>query len=402
MLKCSLQDGRCDRFFSPCRVLFFLMLLFFWLGGCDSPGDVGLTTIDDIANAPNRVEAGLQMTAEARLYRDVTGAALPTLAGKVNEIGPLSGMQMEAYGYLDFLENTDRSTKFKEGTVSDVTIVLKNAYIYGDVETPVRFTVNAMNAEWSPTNAKYDSLLVAGAAVTTSGDLKASDKTWEIALPAAWRQTYDQLLRGAVSDNTFDKAFNGFQFQLASGNAIFGFTPADSYLRVVAGGDTLRFSSTSSKSHTFLKRTGKPLEVAGRNVLQDNTGDAIKLLLDLNRFQKLPLNAALIRVPADTLSLYASGAFVRPIIRQLGIYRVSETETLAQLASAKFKDGYFSFSDPRLTNELQRMVIGKSTAKRLIVIPEVGASSINPVFWFTETQAALKPQLFVTYLPSNG
>ncbi len=402
MFKCSLPNGRCDRFFSPCRMLFLLMLLLFWLGGCDSPGDVGLTTIDDIASAPNRIEAGLAPTSEAGLYRDVTGSALPVLAGKVTETGPLSGVELEAYGYLDFLENTDRTTKFKDGSVTDVTIVLKKAYTYGQTDAPIRLKVNAMTAEWTPTNAKYDSLLVAGTNVTTSGDLLAGGTSLEIKLPSNWIQTYDQLLRGQVSGQTFDASFNGFQFQAASGNAILGFTPSDSYLRVVAGGDTLRFSSTSAKAHTYLKRTGKPTQITGQHLLQDNTGDAIKLTFDLAKFQKLPINGTLIRIPADTLALYATGTFQRPIVRQLGVYRVGETGTLAQLASAKFKEGYFTFSDPRLTNEIQRMVIGKSNAIRLIIIPEVGGSSINPLFWFTETSTALKPQLYVTYLPSNS
>ena len=93
------------------------------LVGCDSPSAVGLDTLDDLANAPNRVQVTFNPAQTAGLFEDITGQDSPVLTGNVTERGKLAGISLEAIGFMDFLDSSSRTNKFKDGPITKVDLI---------------------------------------------------------------------------------------------------------------------------------------------------------------------------------------------------------------------------------------------------------------------------------------
>lgn len=397
------------RYFSLSFLLTFLVLF----TGCDNPGTVGLETLDDLANAPNRKSVALTPSLLAKGYKDVTGGSSPMLVGQAQEVEALSGVSYEAIGYMDFLENDTRTTNFKNGPISDVSLVLTPNYRYGDTSGELQLALYDMDKEWVGTGAKYDSLLVNGAQVTVSAAFSPTASLVTIPLPSTWYAGKSDIIRDQSGDFATD--LHGFQLRAVNAKAILGFDAAKSYLRVVSGGDTLKFSTTTSKLHSYIKRMGSPSLQDGRILLQDNTGDGLKLDFDISALQHssntglIPdaISSATIRIKADTLNTQTVGNFQRPSAKLLGLWGVKSDGTQDKLASAVLKDGVYLFNSRLIINEVQRKLIGKALYTRLVVAPDFlttsGVSnSLDPYLLYGSTASeALKPTFIVTYVPIN-
>lgn len=382
------------------------------LVGCDSPSAVGLDTLDDLANAPNRVQVTFNPAQTAGLFEDITGQDSPVLTGNVTERGKLAGISLEAIGFMDFLDSSSRTNKFKDGPITKVDLILKPTYAYGDTSAVMNVGVYDMPKEWTATNAKYDSLFTAGDLVATSADFKPNTKKdVVIALPSTWYTPKSDIIRDKSGD--FADDLHGFQLKSAKGNAIVGFDYAQSYFRVVSGTDTLKFASSTTRVHTYVKRSGSPMLATGQHYIQDDTGDGILISPDLEALKaqvtngtqtRFPaaINAVQFKVSADTTISYSSPGFARPVVKRMIVYGIKKDKTKAVLATATFSKGYFIFSNGALTNEVQKQMIGKGTYEKMILTPYSGAGSVNGLIWY-DMQAIelLRPKFFVTFIDTN-
>lgn len=391
-------DGKA-RFKSLSQI--FVLFLFVWiLGACDTPSSVGINNLDGIANPPQRATYPITPTLATKANKDVTGELSPALVGKVEEVAPLSGVKLEAIGYMDFVTSVSVPSKFKDGPITTVELKLAHSYFYGAKNTPLEISLYDMPKEWVGTGAKQDSLLTAGSLIMTHRIADPSDTTsLVIPLPDAWVKANTATL---ISGD-FDTLFHGFQFKTNSGNSIIGLNLAKSWFRVVSNGEEIKYATSTTKVHTYVSRSGTANVPANQILLQDNTGDALNLGIDLTALKSTAISSSILRIYADTLSTFSTSNFVRPTPHILAIYGVKSTGVQTRLGTATLTaDSYYDFNSALIATELQRFSINKSSYAKLMVAPNAGGNSLDAFLLYNPNAVAEKrPQVIFTFIPAN-
>lgn len=357
------------------------------LTACEDPSNVGLGLVGGEGGEPVVVTLG-PTTFENAPVEDVSSDTARVLAGMAAD--PLLG-DVRSTGYVDF--GTPVTTDgFKNGTVTSAVLMLRPAYVYGDTTSVVRLQLSRMTSAWDGDGAPTDTVLAIGAPVTEFS-FSPTDTLVRVELPAAWVSEHDALLR---SDN-FTADFHGFAFSPVSGNAVVGFNPLRSGLRVHAGADSASYGM--SRTFSSAARTSDPALPAGRLAMQDNAGPGLRLTFDLDQdgLRQTGLNRAVVRFYADTLLLKTNDAFIRPPIRQLDLYGITAAgDQIGLERTTMDSTGAFTFRSTALRVEMQEALLGKQTFDRFELRVPRGLGTLNAVAFYSDPTGEKAPAALFT------
>ncbi len=368
-----------------------------FLTACEDPSNVGIGLVGDQQGEPfTSTRKPASFVEES--YRDITGNTRRVLAGQVTD--PLFGV-IEATGYLDFGTGGTLSTAFKNGPAQSAELVLNRDYRYGDTTGTVVLRLRDMPSEWDPAGASGDTTITSGSTITEFS-FAASDTLIAIPLPQAWVTRNDTTLRSTA----FSTSFHGFQIEGVSGNLVSGFDSDDTYLRVVSGSDTVRYSV--GKTLTGLRRSGPANLPPNRILVQDGFGKAVGLTVQPSDTVGA-VNRALIRLPIDTLTmaLNTPTGFYRPPLRSIDVQGRSTDGKLVvdargsaaiDVTIGQATDGTFTIAFPTLTDAVQDILLGKGAIRRFQLRPSFD-NTINPVLFYTSDSAERIPSVVLTITP---
>jgi len=359
------------------------------LTACDDPAsDVGIGLVE--AGAEPVVRTLAASTFEEMIFADITGGTERMLSGRVND--PLIGT-IDAIGYLDFASMFDVADT---SPITSVTLNLTRNYVYGDTTMPVTLDVYDLADEWNALGAPADTSLTLGEQVT-SITFMPLDTLVSIPLPSEWIEANETTLRSS----TFSESFHGLALQSMTAEAVAGFAVSQSSFRVITEQDTFSFSI--SKSLSGLQRTGEPSLPEGRILLQDGAGPIVKLNFDFDGLEEAPLNGAIVRLFADTLSVLETPPnFVRPRVETLQLVRIDSDEQAFLIAEATLSDGGdYRFSDLALRNILQQVFFGETLFEHLELRVPFSASTLNVMLLYDAASGDTAPEALLTISPTD-
>lgn len=384
----------------PCRcpiTLAVCALLLFALGACDDPSGVGLDVGGFEGGTP--VTVALEpSTFEVTDFEDITGNSARILVGTVDD--PSIGTAVTT-GYFDVSPPDNLPDGFEGASVQQAELVLIPNYVYGDTLDTRQIGVYNMQGEWDAEDRTPDDAPTAGGFITESTPFAPHD-TVTIDLPSSW------VPFSSLSDTTdFDENFHGFQLRASSGNAVVGYSSGASYLRVVAGQDTVNYDVSKSFTAIDASVEAAPSE---RLLLQDGTGQAVSLRFTLpDSLQNAPISRAELRLPTDTTLLDEASLpdhFVRPQTNTLVLEGFAEEDDLAFAVSDSLNaEGVFAFSagEDLLTNRTvvlrsiyQALTLGESSIDRYRVTLSQSSNTINPLLFYLPGAGNKAPRLLLT------
>lgn len=296
-----------------------LLLLF---TGCDDPSAVGLDVGDD------ELEGGVPASSQAAATNLATFTEAPAtanvnvnldwrvLAGSVDD--PLTG-RIAAEGYVDV-----RSTQLTDGILnaapSELTaaLVLERELVHGDTTQAVTYDLFDLAEEADITGATADESFLADPNPIAGSPFSYTPEEDTLAvfeLPQSWVDEHADVLRDTTDGgDVFESNFNGFKLVATSGNAVVGFDPGSSFLRLSGPSDeadterdTVSFLVNRSFSH--IERQSPPsVPPSDRLVLVDGLGIGLTFDVDfegapLDTLKNASVNRAELIVPVDTLGL---------------------------------------------------------------------------------------------------
>ena len=308
--------------FAPARAAAVLALLA--LSACQDPSTVGLGLIDDEASNPN-VRVLAATTAEASAFSLVTSG----VASTDSQARVLVGDVRDAlYGDAAAVANVDAvaptlPSGFAERPVTRVTLELRRDYVYGDTTAAVPVELRRITGQWTPDGLPTETTLTTGDLIATAS-LSARDSLAIIALPAAWVAANG----GVFASTSFGTDFEGFELRAAGragDGAVLGYNVASSasVIRVATSRDTVAFRL--SEVFTSLRRGVPALTPPGRRLLRGGTGTGLRLSFDYASALRLPLAQAVFRLPLDRSLAGATGAFKRPLAREVALFAIPTT-----------------------------------------------------------------------------
>ena len=361
-----------------------LLMPFLALACTDSSSNVGLGLlgVDTLPNAQSVQPSEFSTSS----FQDITGGAPRVLAGIVQD--PLVG-RIDAIGYVDFtgvLSATDT------GTITEVELQLSRNYVYGDSLESITVDIYDLVSDWNPAGLQVDTVLEAGDLITTV-DFAVNDTSVTVPLPASWLDANRSTLR----DADFDSLFHGFKLVGTGGNAITGFRPVGSSLRLLMSEDTTLFAL--NRTFTGIKRSGTLTLPENTVLFQDGAGPAIKFNFDLTEFKEAPVNGAVITVHADTIeSKLAPANFVRPLAKEflLVAVPVDSTDAATFLAQTSLEEtGVYEFASVDLTTFFERVFFGTETYSHLELRAPVPDNTLNAMLLHDVSADDLAPQVLI-------
>ncbi len=366
------------------------------LAACDDPSNVGIGLVDE--QGEPEVRAFSASLFEAEPLKDITGNAQRVLAGQVED--PLLGT-LGATAYLDFQRALIDTTGAP--SITSVSLRLRPDYVYGDTTAPMTLQLFDMDADWVATGATADTVLPKGALVAAF-DLMPTDTLTTVELPEAWIAANDTTLRSG----TFEASFHGFALEALAGNAVMGFNGAGSRLRVVTERDTVDFPLF--RTLTGLRRTGTSVLPPGVLAVQDGLGPSVKFNFNFAEggLDETPINGAIIRLFADTLSVQAAPAhFVRPLQRRLQLVAIQDEASFLLAEATLNAEGHYRFSAPLAANLfslrelLQRVFLGNEVFEHFELRTPTDNNTINVTLLFDAEAGPRAPEALLTLSPSG-
>lgn len=386
------------------RFALLLLLLVLPISACDDPSSAGLELVG--SGEGLLVQTTLPATSADTASLSVsplTGGLAPgsqqssgvsrALMGSVRD--PLFGA-ITATGYLDFSVNEAPPTRFLDSaTVRSATLELDRSYLYGDSIQTVSVQLRDMPTTWSPSGARADTSLEAGAPIATY-QLSPADSSFSMELPADWIARNDTTLRS----RNFASVFHGFQLHPEAGNAVVGVQGSSGRLQVITDQDTVLYPV--SQLLTTLRRTPPPESPRHRLPLQSGVGPEVHLPFSFDTtlvvqegekkdtlhttLKGQGVNGATLYITPDTTRLNDTPAqFARPSLQNLSLFGVfpNGDEVLLVNTSERTESGTFRFSSPSLRQALQAVLLGEETFSHFRLSPALRQSSggrlINPV-----------------------
>lgn len=300
---------------------FFLSGLMLVLLACDDdPSGVG------VGVGPDPLEGGEPITVDL-LPNTVDTERAPAVAGGVGTQSPqrffagrvddpVAGVT-RAEGFFNVRQPASVSSSFVEGPVDGAFLRFAPVSVYGDTTGTLSLTVYDMPAPWSPDEARTDTTLASGDAVT-SVDFLPTDEEVLIPLPESWIQENEATLRDTTDGGqSFLDTFAGFRIAHESGNAAVGFNRTDANLSVVTGSDTTALEGRASL--TTVERDTAPNLPDDRILVQSGFGQTLTFAFDfenppLDTLQGVPVNRAEFVLPVDSTLFFENTpeGFVRP------------------------------------------------------------------------------------------
>jgi len=389
---------------------------------CENPGNVGEGLVGGLDGTPE-TKVLQASSVEPDTVRDVTGNVLvPTIGGGARWLGnstrvlagrvadPMLGT-MAAKGYVDFAGSTSQA--FRNGTVTAAELHLVPNYTYGSVVTQATFRLNEIREEIDMTSAKADTSFAENVIgdFITEFSIKPSDTLVVIPLPPAFIAANDTTFRS----ERFATSFHGFQISSTGTDAIRGFSADSSMLRVVSGQDTVDFPVT--KILTTLTRESEPTLPEGYVLIQDGFGEAANFDFPFEQagFGPSAINRVVFALPADTVATQANApaGFVRPLLREVSLYTLSDDGDVARLGYTSLidfrlgtKDARFILDHEGLTDIVQSRLEGDDTLSGFRITPDVESNTINPILIYTGNSQTIPdpgkaPQATVTFTPTE-
>lgn len=350
------------------RSLALFLTLFLVVSGCDDPSSAGLEFVDEDGTRPTSSSQEATAAAEVPDVRDETGGDSRILVGTV--IDPITG-SVSTNGYLDFSEPLTPPSAFRTGPVTEVTVVLRPNYTYGDTLTTGSLVLSDMIDAWTSLSVAADTQLVAGAQVTTV-PFSPTDSVVSVSLPTEWIAANEPMLRSTGSDTLF----HGFQVTAIGTNAVVGFETASAVLRVVSGGESLDFPV--SRRLTTAQRLAPPTPPAERLSVQDTAGPGVRFEFDLSddTLATSVINRGEIRMHVDTTA-FANNLppnFIRPAVTSLELRARTSNGSTIVLGNSNIRDGVASFSGSLVRAALQGIASDAGVIDYfvLVVAPDQG------------------------------
>ena len=376
---------------------------------CEDPANVGGGLVEEQAGAPVVIAKPLATFAPDTL-NDITSGVLssqntglpPALAGKV--VDDLFGT-VEATGYIDFSQVASLSSDFTDGTIAEVVLALVPKYLYGDTLTPVSLGLYDMSEDWVAGNQRArdvgqpgDTAFVVGSEVLTF-EGTPTDSVISVPMPAAWITANASKLQ----NEDFSTLFHGFQLRPtgAMGNAVIGMGVGTN-LRVVAGGDTVRYFMSESVSGILYEDDA--LIPAERLHARDGAGPTVgfTLNLDSDSLKRVPLNRFRLVLHVDTLTAANPPAnFVRPPLTEVQLTARLSNGLEALLATTTLEDGQLIFESANLRNDIQALMLEESLIETFrLNFPRVN-NTIGSLLLYDLQVSEKQPEAILTVTPVN-
>ena len=359
----------------------YVLLLLLLIAACtDSVSNVGVDLLGSEFGPDAR---SIEITEfETSGLQDYTGGLPRVLAGRVND--PLAGM-IDASGYVGF------SGGFTAGDTSSIIsaeLVLSRSYLYGDTSDVLTLDIFNMAEAWDPTGLQADTVLLSGDWVT-SATFAAADTQVTASLPAAWIDAYSSVVKSA----DVDSLFHGFKLTASQGNAVAGYRVSNSGLRFTTTTGTTFFDL--ARTFTGIQRSNDPVLPEKKILFQDGAGPVIKLNLELAGYEDMPINGAVVTVPADTVEgTMAPPGFLRPQIQELQLVAVPEdtSQPATFLAQATLDAGVYRFLSVDLTTYLQRVLVGTESFAYLEIRAPVPDNSLDVALLHHDAASSMAPE----------
>lgn len=363
----------------------FLVGLLLVTSACEDPSNVGVGLVGS-EDEPHVVE--LHPTAfDTVAADDVTGNTVRVLSGQVDD--PLFGA-ITASGFIDF---TRAATGTIDAPVATAEIRLHRDYVYGDTTSELTFTLYDMPSEWDASGASADTTLPSGSTVETF-TVSATDTLVVLPLPSDWITQHEATLR----EENFGSNFHGFHLEATAGNAVVGFSLANATFRTISEEeDTLVHAS--DKAVSTLRRTTVPSIPDSRVLFQDGVGPRVQLDFDVSDFEDQPINDAIFRLFADTVTVqqHTPPHFYRPRPERLILRFATEAGNTFSLGELDFEgDGHLRLRSSQLRDLLQQAMVGERLFTHLDLIVPPHNNSIAALLLFGPDRGETAPRVFLT------
>ena len=387
--------------------------------GCDEPSPIGADLVDAQGGQAVTTSASIDALRPALLRRpDSLESGSPQvppriLAGRVDD--PLLGVY-DVQGYFRVTPIT--SDDFRSGTVETVELRLSRSYVYGDSTGAIEFALREVLEDWEAKGLEPGVSFQVGP-ILTQFTLQPGDTSATIPLPDDWVQRHEAALRNLDTNDSF----HGFRLDPVSGSAVIGFGPTNATLFASTATDSLSFPMGQAYPH--VARTTEAELPPHRFLMQAGSGpipgfsaampDDGSLGDGPSRPGAFAVNRAAFTLWVDTTTMHASTPehFVRPLLRTLDLFGISQEGTTLRLDRATMDDhGRFVFESSTLTQVVQNALLGLDTFEEFeIRIPDPGTTlatdesnhyytSLNPVLFHDAGSSGDKaPTGFFTLTP---
>lgn len=372
------------------------------LAACEDPSGVGITVIEPGESDPRAQVFPATSTANIPLS-DPTGAfATATnfndfraLAGYVAD--PLFGTTV-AQAYIDVLPETSLSDEFQGRPVREAKLRLRRSYAYGDTAAATTLDIRQIAEEWTAVGATADTTFPVMDGVIISFEVAPEDTLIEVALPQAWIEANDEMLR---SDD-FSTLFHGFRLSTdATSGAVYGFN-GSSTLELVSAEDTVIYKA--SELFSGLVHEPAPTSPAGLLTVQDGTSTGLEVAFVLDTLGAPALNTAFLRVNADTAASQTNlpPGFVRPLARELALFGTFEDADPILLTTAELDEEtqVYSFRATVLTGLLQELLLNREPVDGFAVGVPPSRSSLDAIT-LVALPAATGPRAVLFLVPTD-
>lgn len=389
------------------RAIPFVFILFgLLMASCDATSPLGSQLTGDSGGAPQSLDAAVSLQYTESPAR--AGALPRVIAGAVTD--PIAG-SFKATGYVDvgvpFAQVGSSLDEFRTATTSEVRLILKRDYVYGDTLAPITLELHEITAELDDRALTTQSTVsVREGPALSRVTFAPMDTLITMELPSSWIAERDTTLRSI----RVASLFHGFRITATAGQAAVGFNRTLSYLLAIAGADTVRFPVTVTATTT--ERTVAPSLPAGRVLLQAGFPTTHKLDFRIQDYPAL-IGASLNRVyavlPIDTVAMNAPlpANFVRPsspVIEFVAFDGIVNSVSLSQ--SSAFSEGgallnnRVQFGAPQLLSEFQRRLLNQTTADlTFFVRPAQESGTLNPLI--VHNGSSSTPSRFILLYVAN-